>query len=242
MGVSMGGLGAAYLGGRLPGYFGSVAVYSGFVDHQRPEITNGGLQAVTGVDYPTVFGPSDGYYATAHNPARTAENLATQRVLVTVGDGTPDPALDEDNPVDQQLAGGIERENRAMNDTFVGALDKAGVKYRFVPHAGTHSWPYWRKDVRTAIDWGLFAPVAGRPARWANATVAQRGDRFGVRDAVDSPPDGIVRFTAAGRRLRGEGATGARVLLTTARGCRVRVNLPFDVKLPARRCGRKGKS
>lgn len=31
-GVSMGGLGATYLGGRLPGFFGSVASLSGFVD------------------------------------------------------------------------------------------------------------------------------------------------------------------------------------------------------------------
>jgi S-formylglutathione hydrolase FrmB len=31
-GVSMGGLGATYLGGRLPGFFGSVATLSGFVD------------------------------------------------------------------------------------------------------------------------------------------------------------------------------------------------------------------
>src|SRR4051812_22188648 len=33
-GVSMGGLGTAYLGGRLPGFFGSIAVFSGFVDTQ----------------------------------------------------------------------------------------------------------------------------------------------------------------------------------------------------------------
>ena len=33
-GISMGGLGAAYLGGRLPGFFGSIGVLSGFVDTQ----------------------------------------------------------------------------------------------------------------------------------------------------------------------------------------------------------------
>jgi len=33
-GISMGGLGAAYLGSRLPGFFGSVASLSGFVDPQ----------------------------------------------------------------------------------------------------------------------------------------------------------------------------------------------------------------
>src|SRR5579862_774178 len=34
VGISMGGLGAAYLGGELPGFFGSVASLSGFVDPQ----------------------------------------------------------------------------------------------------------------------------------------------------------------------------------------------------------------
>ena len=34
IGISMGGLGATYLGGRLPGFFGSVASLSGFVDPQ----------------------------------------------------------------------------------------------------------------------------------------------------------------------------------------------------------------
>jgi S-formylglutathione hydrolase FrmB len=34
IGISMGGLGATYLGGRLPGFFGSVATLSGFVDTQ----------------------------------------------------------------------------------------------------------------------------------------------------------------------------------------------------------------
>ena len=34
IGISMGGLGATYLGGRFPGFFGSVATLSGFVDPQ----------------------------------------------------------------------------------------------------------------------------------------------------------------------------------------------------------------
>lgn len=39
-GGSMGGLGAAYLGGRLPGYFGTVVISSGFVDTQIYPGTN----------------------------------------------------------------------------------------------------------------------------------------------------------------------------------------------------------
>jgi hypothetical protein len=170
-------------------------------------------------------------------------NLKTQRVLVTTGDGSVDPALDEDDPVAANVAGLAERVViRPMVDRFVRELREADVTFDFVARPGTHAWPYWRKDWRTAIEWGLFSPVEERPARWTNLTVAERGDLFGMKFVFDSPPPGIVRFSASGSRLRAvsdggdEAADGARVTLTTRRGCRVRRTIPFEVKLPTRRC------
>ena len=101
-GVSMGGLGTAYLGSRVPGFFGSIAVFSGFVDTQIiPGI--GAFQsaishAEAGVapsDPFDVTGPPGGFYDNGHNPAKLAANLAHTRVFMTTGDGTPlvqDPA------------------------------------------------------------------------------------------------------------------------------------------------------
>ncbi len=44
----MGGLGAAYLGGRLPGFFGSIGVLSGFVDLQIiPEFVSLGMDSLS---------------------------------------------------------------------------------------------------------------------------------------------------------------------------------------------------
>ncbi|MGH9080635.1 MAG: alpha/beta hydrolase, partial [Acidimicrobiales bacterium] len=68
IGISMGGLGATYLGGRLPGFFGSVAALSGFVD---PQWNAAGTQAAMAIfsqaaqngvtsPYP-IYGPPDGF-------------------------------------------------------------------------------------------------------------------------------------------------------------------------------------
>src|SRR5581483_4842533 len=67
-GVSMGGLGAAYLGGRMPGFFGSIGSLSGFVDLQAaPAIESLGMDAVSRVPPGSVVGPESGFYATGHN-------------------------------------------------------------------------------------------------------------------------------------------------------------------------------
>ncbi|HWW53679.1 MAG TPA: alpha/beta hydrolase-fold protein, partial [Acidimicrobiales bacterium] len=74
-GFSMGGLGATYLGGRLPGFFGSVATLSGFVDTQyfAPVTAPGmGLVSLAPLEgdynvYP-VYGAPYGSYSDGHNP------------------------------------------------------------------------------------------------------------------------------------------------------------------------------
>ena len=95
-GVSMGGLGTAYLGSRLPGFFGSIAVFSGFVDTQivplisvpQAAISYGGA-GVAPTDPFILYGLPGGFYETGHNPAKLAANLRNTRVFMTTGDGTP---------------------------------------------------------------------------------------------------------------------------------------------------------
>jgi S-formylglutathione hydrolase FrmB len=236
-GLSMGGLGATFLGGRLPGYFGSVSSFSGFVDHQRPEVYEGGLQAVAHVDYETIFGPPDGDYATGHDPSRLPANLAQTRLYVASGDGTVDPALGSSSPQAAAAGGVVEVEIRQQNDAFIAALRAAKVPVDYRPHAGVHDWPYWRADLRGAIDHDLFAPVSARPTSWSNTTVARDGELFGVRYAFASQPTGLVHFTRAGDELRVTGAS-VPVTITTPGGCAVQGTVPADLTLPARRCAR----
>jgi hypothetical protein len=233
----MGGFGATFLGGRLPGYFGSVSSFSGFVDHQRPEVYEGGLQAVAHVEYETIFGPPDGDYATGHNPARLPENLAQTRLYVASGDGTVDPALGSSSPQAAGAGGVVELEIRQQNDAFVAALRAAKVPVDYHPHAGVHDWPYWRADLEGAIAHDLFAPVAERPDTWSNTTVARHGELFGVGYAFAAQPTGLMRFTRDRDRLRVTGPS-VPVTITTPGGCTVQATVPLDVTLAARRCER----
>ena len=233
-GLSMGGFGAAYLETQLPGYFGSAATFSGFVQHQRPEV-EAGLRAVGEVEYTDIFGPMDGFYATGHNPTRLVSNLRHTRLYVTVGDGTPEPGV-ESSP--SAVAGGapVEAGLRLQSDELVAAARAAGVDTTYRPQSGVHDWPYWRRHLREAIAWGLFRPVAEAPREWAYSTTAQSAEAWGLRLRFAAPPAEVVRFERLGDRLRGAGSGIVRVENRAA--CGFTAALPFDRALPPPICGR----
>ena len=233
-GLSMGGFGAAWLATQLPGYFGSVAAFSGFVQHQRPEV-EAGLRAVGEVEYTDIFGPMDAFYATGHNPTRLVGNLTRSRLYVTVGDGTADPGVQSEPSA--VVAGGIvEGGLRPQSDELVAAARAAGVPTTYRPLPGVHDWPYWRRHLRDAIDWGLFEAVPEAPDAWRYQTVAQTGDAWGLRYAFAAPPAEVVTLERAGDRLRGRGS--GTVTLRNAAGCGFTAPLPFERGMPPAICGR----
>ncbi|MBJ7328574.1 MAG: prolyl oligopeptidase family serine peptidase [Solirubrobacteraceae bacterium] len=240
-GVSMGGLGAAHLGARLPGFFGSIAVISGAVDLELvprmvnfmsmvPPLTAGRLSVDTDVD--AIYGPAGGFYARGHNPTRLAANLRHTRVFVTSGDGRPTPGV-APNPgpggvLDTVLEGLI---MRPSSDAFVRALRAAGADVTHRVHAGIHDLPNFRTELRDAFAWGLFEPVAEDPVDWIGDTVATRGRLWGIGYRFDAAPDRVVRFERQGDRLTVT-AAGSPAILTTAGGCTVRVATPGAIMLP----------
>lgn len=234
-GLSMGGFGAAYLAGQRPDYFGTASVFSGFVQHQRPQV-EAGLRAVGGVEYGDIFGPMDGAYATGHNPTRLAANLRRTPVFAAVGDGTPAPGVESEPGA---VAGGgiVEAEIRGQNDEFVPALREAGVDVTYRPQAGVHDWPYWRAYLRAAIAWGLFRDVPDDPATWTYGTVAQTGRMWGLRYRFAVPPERVATFRRDGSVLRADGA-GTVTLTDVGTGCALEATLPFERALPPPVCGR----
>jgi S-formylglutathione hydrolase FrmB len=234
-GLSMGGLGAALLAGRLPGYFGSVAVFSGFVDHRRREVATA-FESVTGTSYERIFGPVAGPYAAGHNPRELVENLGRSRVFVGVGDGTVDPAIGTTSQL-AAFAGGLLEGVviRPQVDAFVAAARDTGVDLTFRPHAGVHDWPYWRKDLRAAIASDLFAPVEEHPRTWVNRTVATRGNLFGLRYRFAAAPAGVARISRDGATVRVTGS-GSAVTLRTPGGCVVAGDAPATLTIPAGPC------
>lgn len=229
-GISMGGMGAAYLGAQRPDYFGSVITLSGFVSHQR-ETVRQGFSAVAGVDYEQIFGPLEGPYASGHNPTRLAANLRQTDLLVFTGNGVPQPGV-AGTPA--AIAGGavVEAEIFQENEEFVQALRDAGVVVDYRPGLGVHDWPYWRQYLRAAFARGVFGrDVAVAPSSWTFSTVTQGGRMWTLRYRFAAPPATLARFARAGRVLRGTGAGTVR-LADIARRCSRTLELPFERRLP----------
>ena len=121
------------------GCFGSVASFSGFVQHQRPEVEVG-LRAVGGVEYTDIFGPMEAFYATGHNPTRLAANLTRSRLYVTVGDGVPDLTAGS-SPTAIVGGAAVEAGLRRQSEELVAAARAAGVDTTYRPLTGIHDWP-----------------------------------------------------------------------------------------------------
>lgn len=236
-GGSMGGLGAAYLGGRLPGYFGTVVILSGFVDTQVYPGVNWGQSLISGapdpIDPELVYGPLGGYYASAHNPAKLAANVAQSRVFMSSGNGLPSQ-VNSGTALDQLLEPAF---IRPMSDSYAAALRRANVDLTYEVHSGYHDWANLNRELRDAIAWGLFKPVDERPTSWVNDTVATRGKLWAFRYRFDAPPDRIVRFRRAGGQLFVSGA-GSPVTLTTEGGCAFHIATPGVIDVPAKACTR----
>ncbi len=235
-GLSMGGFGAAYLGSQRPDLFGAVASFSGFVQHQRPE-ADPGLKVVGEVDYTSIFGPMSGAYATGHNPTRTAANLRSSRVFVTVGDGTADPSAGS-SPTAVVGGGAAELELRQENDEFASALHTAGVAVDYRPGVGVHDWPYWRAALKKAIAWGLFSEVPEAPSTWTLQTVRTHGRAWDVRYDFATAPEQVITFTRAPGRLSVGGGTGTVTVTDVRTGCTATGSLPAEQLLPPKTCGR----
>jgi S-formylglutathione hydrolase FrmB len=232
-GISMGGLGAAYIGGRLPGFFGSIGVLSGFVDPQiAPGVFSGAMDALSGVPSGSVVGPESGFYATGHNPTTLVGNLQDTRVFLSAGNGVPTPADGTGGGEGNAEEAGV---IRPMSDAYDAALKAAGVDVTYQTHNGCHCWPDFQAELRSAIAWGPFKPVVEQPKSWVNDTVATHGQLWDIGYRFATHPTAVGRFTRTGSRLQ-ISAAGSPVTLTASRDCVLHVATPATVQIPSKTC------
>jgi diacylglycerol O-acyltransferase / trehalose O-mycolyltransferase len=229
-GLSMGGEGAMFYASQRPGYFGSAASFSGPLSIQRSTYQSG-FEAATGQDREALFGDPEvqEFYWEGHNPKALVENLLRTRLYVAAGDGVPDPSNPDE--AGNQFGQVAEAELGQQAAEFADAAVEEGADITYAPHQGIHDWPYWRRDLANAIDWGLFAPApAGNAHHWTFRTAAQRSEAWGIRLRFQQAPTEVVTFYREGRSLIADG-TGV-VTIRTRAGCVLRnVPLPFSLDL-----------
>ncbi len=237
IGISMGGLGATYLGGRLPGFFGSVATLSGFVDTQydatlvQPAMAYFSSAVLNGDNNPDpIYGPPNSFYAGGHNPALLTKNLEHTRVFESTGTGVPSKA--DPDPVQFDSF----EESKViypMNERYHKAMVAAGIDVTYQVHPGNHDIPDFLNEINAMLRWGLFKPVVTEPSSWGNQTVTSRGQLWDFNYRFASPPTRIVTFRQSGTTLS-ISAAGSAVTITTGTGCAISTPTPATVHLSNR--------
>jgi len=206
-GLSMGGLGAFDLAARHPDLFVAAASFSGALDLAALEAPADRFL------FPTLsfFGDprAEGWRWDGHNPVALASNLRGLRLYLASGDGQPGP-LDG-----ARLGGGADPIERYAHGALVdmaAALRGAGVPATVEDYGpGTHSWPYWQRDLHRALPLilGAFAHPPAAPLPWSYRMTDDRAAVWGYHVARIGGRHGWLAlrdvsragFTAAGRGL-----------------------------------------
>lgn len=163
-GNAMGGLGALAYAARHRGLFRAAASFSGPVHtlYRDPAgldvadlVELGVAIGAPSLDWTDVWGDPDEQRVVwrQHNPYDLAGRLAGVRVHVSAGDGAQGP-YDAAPGADvlESLACTVSR-------AFAGKLGKLGIPVTTHFYPGTHTWPYWRRELRAALP-ALLAEIS----------------------------------------------------------------------------------
>jgi S-formylglutathione hydrolase FrmB len=171
-GLSQGGFCSMSYAARHPDLFSIALGYSGAPDIYYDPQARAGAEGVinateVGLDHVppnTFFGnpDTDGINWAAHDPTTLAENLRWTRIYMYWGNGKDGPF---DNPGSSGGANGIETLIWADNNYFQSRLNSLGIPAYFNDYGnGTHSWPYWTRDLRWSIGRIMFDFAHPSPA------------------------------------------------------------------------------
>ncbi len=265
-GLSQGGFGAFSYAARHPDLFSSAASFSGAPDIARNPLAKTAAVAVIsatasvldGVRPDAMFGDPiiDGMNWSGHNPASLATNLGHTSLHLWAGDGIPGPL---DSPsVDVILDGLLEGVVHESSVFFANDARRAHTPYHFDDYGpGTHSWPYWSRDLTQYLprlartfDHPAPAPAAvsyrsvdPRWSQWGWTVTAHRTVRLAWSGLSDASLTGF-EYTGApatvttpavyrpGARYRVGGAVHGAV--TADRAGRLTITLPSREITPAR--------
>jgi S-formylglutathione hydrolase FrmB len=222
-GLSMGGYGSTELAARHPDLFVESAAFSGAPEIDRDLEARVGAYAIigatmvglNGVEADAPFGnhTTDEINWEGHDPARLIDNLRPIRLWFGTGDGLPgkydDPVT---NPTGVIEPGVIESLTHVSTDLFLQHARAAGLHPTVYDYgSGTHTFPYWARDLRHFIKplMQTFADPPAAPARTSYLTISPRWSQWGWRVSISRPEaqafSRISRADRTGFILAGEG-------------------------------------
>jgi S-formylglutathione hydrolase FrmB len=158
-GLSQGGFCSMSYAARHPDLFSQALSYSGAPDTAYDleaqalvtPIINLTETALDHVPPYSMFGPrtTNEINWAAHDPTTLAENLRGMRLTMYTGNGKAGPY---DPPIPNPGASAIEAGVEQLTTMFHNRLDALGIPSSFTDYGpGTHSWPYWARDLRWSI-------------------------------------------------------------------------------------------
>jgi S-formylglutathione hydrolase FrmB len=158
-GLSQGGFGAYTYAARHPDLFAAAASMSGAPDIASNPVVEAGATGVIeytasqldGVEPAAMFGPhlTNEINWQGRNPTTLVTNLRGMGLFLYTASGIPG-ALDGPNP--DPAASGIETITHLSTLSFTSAADRHGIPYSLDDYVfGTHSWPYWARDLRDLV-------------------------------------------------------------------------------------------
>jgi S-formylglutathione hydrolase FrmB len=239
-GLSQGGFCALSYAARHPDLFGTALGYSGAPDiYYDPvdrlgamAIINGTEMGLTHVPPDTFFGDpvTNGINWAAHDPATLAENLRWTRMYMYWGNGLQGP-YDSSPASGVGGASEIEGAVNQSNIDFQKRLNALAIPAYFDAYGGgTHTWPYWKRDLEQSIDKIAFDFAHPRPNP-AQFTYTSADDRYGVYGwAVELKRSQREFSTLAaagcdGFALTGTGAATVTTAPCYTKGARYRVTI-----------------
>ena len=163
-GLSMGGFGVMSYAARRPGFFRAAAAFSGVLDTLHPTVAPlyPGLYATwllqtfvtpLGYDALSLFGDPTAQRGvwSAHNPADLVANLRGTKLFVSCGDGHVGP-LDPPGTDPAGVLVGLEAALFLQNREFVARAERLGLDLTVDFYGpGTHTWPYWARELEKAF-------------------------------------------------------------------------------------------
>ncbi|MFG3684999.1 alpha/beta hydrolase [Micromonospora sp. NPDC047740] len=159
-GLSMGGFGAMSYAARNPGMFRAAASFSGVVHPLRDVSSWLPFFARTGLDPYALWGDPVAQLDIwqDHDPYYLAKRLRHTALFVATGDGTAGGPFDAPERTD-----GLEALIHQENVDFVEQLREQGVSVTTDFYGpGSHSWPYWQRELHRSLPMLLAALETGR--------------------------------------------------------------------------------